>query len=253
MRSVALVFDVRSGAAKIGKKKKAVYSKHLYKNLRLDIDWRSGVSESIDFTYLDHGANRDVYAGLSAGGGGGVLKLHPESETSIQKEAALIEQGFGPHVVKCFWAGNLAIRNAGWYVGFLQKKLVTVEKAFEDAAEGSTTAPFAMLFRAVVTLHLDTLKAGFTTPDAGPGNLGMSGGRAVYIDWEHTVPAPMVRKNVNYSLKRMVASAALHMSGNSVLCPVGTELMQLYFNDWWVNLSDSEVAAVFFREKCRGT
>ena len=35
VRSVALVFDVRSGAAKIGKKKKAVYSEHLYNNLRV--------------------------------------------------------------------------------------------------------------------------------------------------------------------------------------------------------------------------
>ena len=64
VQSVELVFDVRSGAAKIGKKKKAVYSEHLYKNLRLDIDWRSGGSESIDFTYFDHGANSDAYAGL---------------------------------------------------------------------------------------------------------------------------------------------------------------------------------------------
>ena len=108
--------------------------------------------------------------------------MHPASESSIQKEVALVQRGFGRQVVAMFWAGNLMIPSGGEFVGFSQKKVQSVDAAFAVAGSSSTSS-FDLLFRAVLKLLLDILEAGYTTQDAGPRNLGiLSDGRAVFIN-----------------------------------------------------------------------
>ena len=105
--SVIFAFDLGSGWAKSPSGKRALYRNDLYTVARLTIKWSDGETEGILFTYLDHGAHRDVYSGSSPRAGRLVFKIQSGNWTSSQKEWD-VRTSLQGKVISCLWVGEVA-------------------------------------------------------------------------------------------------------------------------------------------------
>ena len=95
---VTTAFNRDSGWAKSPFEKPALYHNDFNKVARVNITWSDGGTESIRFTYLDHGQCRDVYSGSSARAGPLVFKLQlAKYDSTDSRHSRVLSRTSVPH------------------------------------------------------------------------------------------------------------------------------------------------------------
>ena len=109
VHSVRIVLDPRAARARNNAGKRSLYPELLTSGIA-HIKFKYGPAEdNIKVSFVDHGANRDVYFGHSVRLGDVALKIQPSTEYSNQNEKDLVDGGFKPCAVTVFWMGHASL------------------------------------------------------------------------------------------------------------------------------------------------
>ena len=226
--------------------KKACYS-GLKEKLDVLIHHEFGRKEPIVMTWNCKGQNRDVYVGQSFFINKIVIKIHSALYNSNGRELMLLEKGFAEFAVPVLYHGNL--RHEEKEYSFVMEEYVpTVAALFRtlclEKPSGKTIREFCYIFMKTIQLWRDITTAGFNFLDLGPHNLGYVQAdnegdlKVLCIDWEHSVEGRTPRKTWNLMFKRLVTDAAASMATNPQWGSIGTHLVTMAKNDWWMKISD---------------
>ena len=164
--------------------------------------------ETVAFEFFYHGANRDVFQGVSDMAGALVIKMLVlgcgEGSDSNSAEVHLIRTGMRPFAVKVWGLFTKALGNHGYSCLVEAKAYTTMNDALLACVNvPCTAASLEVALRTlwcVAYLLCDLHRAGFNCQDAGPWNLGLNNcapQRASVLDWEHVTQGQMKRSKTN--------------------------------------------------------